>query len=68
MHLPGLLQSIAVLDSQVFILDSGSTDGTLEIAADFGAEVLQHPFENHPKQWDYALKNFCGENPVGNLP
>ncbi|RYE38577.1 MAG: glycosyltransferase family 2 protein, partial [Sphingobacteriales bacterium] len=41
-----------------YILDSGSTDNTLEIAHAYGATVLHNTFENHPKQWDFALKNF----------
>ncbi|HVW96629.1 MAG TPA: glycosyltransferase [Mucilaginibacter sp.] len=57
-HLPRLLASLQGIDAPVFILDSGSSDDTLAIAKQFGAVVLQHPFENHPKQWDYALKNF----------
>src|ERR1700740_737015 len=58
-HLPRLLASIRSLDAPIFILDSGSTDATIPIAEKSGATVLQHPFENHPKQWDYALKNFA---------
>lgn len=57
-HLPRLLHSIAGLNAPLFILDSGSTDKTLEIAVQFNATVLQHTFENHPKQWDFALNNF----------
>lgn len=62
-HLPRLLQSIRVLDAEIFILDSGSTDRTLAIAAEFGAKVKINPFENHPKQWDFALKNFAVQTP-----
>lgn len=62
-HLPRLLNSIAGLNAAIFILDSGSTDQTLKIAADFGAEVKYNAFENHPKQWDFALKNFAVETP-----
>ena len=57
-HLPRLLQSIAALNAPLFILDSGSTDQTLKIASTFGAQMKQNAFINHPKQWDYALKNF----------
>ncbi|RKD12425.1 glycosyl transferase family 2 [Pelobium manganitolerans] len=57
-HLPRLLASIATLNARVCLLDSGSTDDTLKIAADYGVETAYHPFENHPKQWDYALKHF----------
>lgn len=57
-HLPRLLNSIKDLNAPLFILDSGSTDETLKIAKEFNAVVKSNPFENHPKQWDFALKNF----------
>jgi exosortase/archaeosortase family protein len=62
-HLPRLLNSISGLDAPVFILDSGSTDNTVAIAQNYSATVLTHPFENHPKQWDFALKNFNIQTP-----
>ncbi|MFI5452368.1 glycosyltransferase family 2 protein [Pedobacter sp. UC225_61] len=62
-HLPRLLKSIADLNASIYILDSGSTDETLKIAEDFKAEVKINPFENHPKQWDFALKNFDIQTP-----
>jgi len=62
-HLPRLLESIKKLNARVFILDSGSTDETRKIAKDFGAEVKQNPFINHPRQWDFALKNFKVDTP-----
>lgn len=57
-HLPRLLSSIKDLKAQTYILDSGSTDRTIEIANEFHVEVKVNAFENHPKQWDFALKNF----------
>src|ERR1700744_3510515 len=57
-HLPRLLQSIASLNAPVFILDSGSDDKTVQIGQQYGAQFLTHAFENHPKQWDYALNHF----------
>jgi len=63
MHLPRLLASIAGLAAETFILDSGSTDDTVSIAEDAGAAVAQHPFKNHPTQWDFALKNFSVKTP-----
>lgn len=62
-HLNRLLYSIAPLNAPLFILDSGSTDQTLKIANDFGATVKYNAFENHPKQWDFALKNFDVQTP-----
>ena len=63
LHLGGLLQSISDLAAPIFILDSGSTDETIRIGEQFGAIFLHHAFENHPKQWDYALKNFPVKTP-----
>jgi glycosyltransferase involved in cell wall biosynthesis len=62
-HLPRLLESIAGLNAPVHILDSGSTDETSTIAEKFNAEVKVNPFINHPKQWDFALKNFDVKTP-----
>ena len=63
MHLPRLLASIAELEAPIFILDSGSTDGTIGIGEQYGAVFLEHKFENHPKQWDFALRNFAITTP-----
>ena len=63
MHLPRLLQSIAELQASVFVLDSGSTDRTVELAESYGAIVQQHAFENHPKQWHQALTTFAITTP-----
>jgi glycosyltransferase involved in cell wall biosynthesis len=57
-HLTRLLDSIKELNAPTFILDSGSTDSTINIAENYHASVQTNPFINHPKQWDYALKNF----------
>ncbi len=62
-HLGRLLQSISNLDAQIFILDSGSTDKTIEIGEQYGASFLQNKFENHPRQWDFALRNFPVKTP-----
>lgn len=61
--MPRLLRSIADLNAPVFILDSGSTDGTLAVAEQYGAYTAQNKFVNHPQQWDYALKNLGIKTP-----
>lgn len=63
LHLGRLLQSVSELNAPIFILDSGSTDQTITIGKQYGASILYHQFENHPKQWDYALKNFQVKTP-----
>ena len=56
-NLRSCLESLAGLCSQMLIVDSGSTDATLEIAKEFGATVVHHPFESHTRQWNWALRN-----------
>jgi exosortase/archaeosortase family protein len=61
--LPRLLNSVKELNAPLFVLDSGSTDSTIAIAQQAGATVKVHAFENHPQQWDFALKNFAIQTP-----
>ena len=42
--------------AKLVVVDSGSTDRTLEIAAEHGAVVLEHPFESFGKQRNWALE------------
>jgi len=40
---------------QVLIVDSGSEDATLDIAAQFpNAQVVRRPFDSHASQWNFA--------------
>jgi len=57
-HLPKLLDSIKGLQAPIFILDSGSTDKTLNICSTYQVQYTCRPFDNHPKQWHYALNIF----------
>ena len=58
MHVGRLFDSIKALHAACYVLDSGSTDRTIELCSAYGAEVKQHAFENHPKQWHEALRSF----------
>lgn len=58
LHLQRLFNSIKDLNAAICILDSGSTDQTLQIAGRAGAQVKQHEFINHPQQWHHALEGF----------
>ena len=56
-HLARALRHIEALAREVFVIDSYSTDDTVEIARSFGAEVLQHPFQNQARQFQWAMDN-----------
>lgn len=56
-NLPACLESIAGWVDEIIVVDSGSTDGTLMIAAQYGVTVVQHPFETHARQWAWALSH-----------
>jgi glycosyltransferase involved in cell wall biosynthesis len=56
-NLPACLESLRGLECEVFVVDSGSSDATREIARAFGAQVFEHPFESHAQQWNWALQN-----------
>ena len=62
-HLPRLLASIKDLGAKIYVLDSGSTDRTLDICREYNTEVAYHKFENHPKQWHVALTTFNIQTP-----
>jgi glycosyltransferase involved in cell wall biosynthesis len=57
LNLEGCLEAVAGWGRQIFIVDSGSTDGTLEIARRHGVQCFYHPFERHTMQWNWALRN-----------
>jgi (heptosyl)LPS beta-1,4-glucosyltransferase len=59
-HLPECLASIAFCD-EVIVVDSGSTDRTMEIARASGATVLEHPWEGFAVQRNIALDAAHGE-------
>lgn len=52
------IESIIGLADRIVVVDSGSTDKTLEIAEAMGAEIYKHePFEHYAKQFNWALDN-----------
>jgi tetratricopeptide (TPR) repeat protein len=45
--LPACLESIAPYVDEIVVVDTGSTDRTVEIAASYGAKVYHHPWQRH---------------------
>jgi glycosyltransferase involved in cell wall biosynthesis len=56
-NLPTCLASLQPLNAEIFIIDSGSSDNTIEIAKQAGCQVFIHPFETHAKQINWGLEN-----------
>ncbi|HZQ07137.1 MAG TPA: glycosyltransferase family 2 protein [Anaerolineae bacterium] len=56
-NLDACLSSVASWVDELYVLDSGSRDGTLAVAARYGAHIFYHPFEAHTQQWMWALEH-----------
>jgi len=61
-HLPACLASVARC-RDVVVLDSGSTDRTVEVAQAAGARVVVHPFRDFAAQRNFALESIPFAHP-----
>ncbi len=59
-NIDACLRSVAGWAEAIWVVDSGSSDDTVERARAFGATVLSHPFETHARQWRWALEQLPG--------
>ncbi len=63
-NLPDCLHSVSGWAGQVVVvLDPRTRDCTAEIAEQFGAEVVEHPFAGFPHQRNWALENVAWRHP-----
>jgi glycosyltransferase involved in cell wall biosynthesis len=51
------LKSVQGVAQEIYIVDSGSTDETIEIARRYTDQVAVHPFVNQAQQFNWALEN-----------
>jgi glycosyltransferase involved in cell wall biosynthesis len=57
-HIRRCIRSLEPFAKKIFVIDSFSTDATVEIAKSLGAEVLQHEWPgNHAVQFQWGLDN-----------
>lgn len=56
-HLPRALDHIKGFAREILVIDSFSTDNTVELAKAGGAIVLQHPFQHQAQQFNWALEH-----------
>lgn len=54
-NLPHALDSVAGWSDEVFVLDSFSSDRTMEIAQRYGCKTFQHRFEDYGNQRNHAI-------------
>jgi glycosyltransferase involved in cell wall biosynthesis len=57
------LASASKVSGDIHIVDSHSTDDTLQIAAGFGCRVVQRPFANYADQRNWAIENLPLRHP-----
>jgi len=60
LHIARCLESIRDISSSITVVDSGSTDRTMEIAREFGADILTRPWINHALQMNLAIDHLAG--------
>lgn len=51
------LSSARRLSEEIFVVDSFSTDGTVQLAGFLGATVVQHSFEHYGSQRNWSIEN-----------
>ena len=56
-HIERCIRSAQQVTDKVVVVDSFSTDDTCAIARKLGAAVYQHAFENHARQFNWAIEN-----------
>jgi glycosyltransferase involved in cell wall biosynthesis len=51
------LAQARLVSDEIFVVDSGSRDGTAQLAREAGATVVEHPFEHYGAQRNWAIDN-----------
>jgi len=61
LHIERAIGSVQPFARRVVVVDSGSSDGTAEIARRMGAEVIVHPFVTQAQQFNWTLTQLPDE-------
>ncbi|MDO6588963.1 glycosyltransferase family 2 protein [Loktanella sp. D2R18] len=56
LHIVRAIASVQAIATKIIVVDSGSTDNTVELAREAGAEVLCHAWTNYATQFNWALQ------------
>ncbi len=60
-YLSGCLESIQNLADEIVVVDSGSTDKTVDVAKSFNAKIFYRKFDNYANQKNYAASKASGD-------
>ena len=55
-HLTRIIENIKPWANEIFIVDSLSTDRTIDIALEQDLKIVQRPFTNYGDQWNFAIR------------
>jgi glycosyltransferase involved in cell wall biosynthesis len=55
-NMEGVLQNLKGWAQEIFLVDSYSSDGTVDIALRYGVNVVQRRFRGFGDQWNFALR------------
>lgn len=56
-NIAACIESIKTIAKRIVIIDSGSSDNTVKIAKEKGAEIFIHKWENYSKQYNWGIEN-----------
>ena len=57
LHIERCIRSLKNLDANIYLIDSYSTDKTIDIAKSMGVKIYQNPFVNQAVQFQWAIDN-----------
>lgn len=60
-HIARAIKSVAGISDRCVVVDSGSTDRTVDVARELGAEVLEKHWVNYSTQFNWALDQLPGD-------
>nr|WP_319250266.1 glycosyltransferase family 2 protein [uncultured Celeribacter sp.] len=61
LHIARAINSVKTVATRVVVVDSGSTDKTLQIAENLGAQVFENAWVNYATQFNWALEQLSEE-------
>lgn len=56
-HIKRCLESITEISEKIYIVDSGSSDDTIQIAESFGVNICHNKWVNYANQLNWAIQN-----------